>query len=278
VTRGSVAGVLGRAVAHVLLAGYAVLCLYPFAWMVSASVKDEVEVRTSRSLVPQRPTWDTLVTTWERLDFFSYFVNSVLVTTATVLGVIAVYSLAAYAFAVLRFPGRRVLYGMFVALLFVPPVTVLLPIVILENRLGLLGTLPGLVLPFVNGAAPLAVLLLTASFAAVPRELHDAAVVDGAGHWRIFSQVYLPLVRPALVTIAVLTAVPTWNEYVLTRVSLNDPALFTLPIGLQNLLATNVPRYNEVMAGSLITVLPIILLFLLLQRFFVNGLTGAVKG
>ncbi|MEV4624821.1 carbohydrate ABC transporter permease [Micromonospora sp. NPDC049523] len=268
---------VGQLVAYAALALYAVVSLYPFAWMVSGALKDRDEILRGGHLVPRQPTWDTLVETWSRLHFFDYLLNSLRVTGLTVLGVLVVYSLASYAFAVLDFPGRRFLFWFFVALLFVPGITVLLPLVILENKLGILGTHLGLVLPFVNGTAPLTVLLLTNAFRSIPRELHDAARVDGAGEARIFWRVYLPLSRPALITIAVLTAVPTWNEYVLTRVSLNDESRYTLPLALEMLASGNVPRYNEIMAGSLILVVPVIVLFLVAQRYFVNGLTGAVK-
>ncbi|MFK3983443.1 carbohydrate ABC transporter permease [Micromonospora sp. NPDC050397] len=267
----------GQLVAYAALALYAVVSLYPFAWMVSGALKNRDEILRGGHLVPRQPTWDTLVETWSRLQFFDYLLNSLKVTGLTVLGVLVVYSLASYAFAVLDFPGRRFLFWFFVALLFVPGITVLLPLVILENKLGILGTHLGLVLPFVNGTAPLTVLLLTNAFRSIPSELHDAARVDGAGETRIFWRVYLPLSRPSLITVAVLTAVPTWNEYVLTRVSLNDESRYTLPLALEALASGTVPRYNEIMAGSLILVVPVIVLFLVAQRYFVNGLTGAVK-
>ncbi|MFI6297173.1 carbohydrate ABC transporter permease [Nonomuraea sp. NPDC050790] len=256
---------------------YALISTYPFLWMVSGAFKTRGEILED-GLLPRQPTLDTLVSTWANLHFFDYVLNSLKVTAMTVAGVLVVYSLASYAFAVLDFPGRRFLYWFFVSLLFVPGITMLLPVVVLEKNLGLLGTHLGLVLPFVNGTAPLTVLLLTASFTALPRELRDAARSDGAGEARIYWSVYLPLTRPAHITIAVLTAVPTWNEYVLTRVSISDPARYTLPLGLESLISSEVPRYNEVMAASLIVVLPVIALFLLLQRYFVNGLVGAVKG
>lgn len=269
---------LARVVVGLLLVLYALVSLYPFLWMVSAAFKDQVEVISGGHLIPHHPTLQTLTDTWNELHFFDFFVNSVLVTLYTVVLTVAFYSAAGYAFAVLRFPGRGALQKLFVSLLFVPGITVMLPIVLLENRMGILGTHWGLVLPFVNGGAPLSILLMTGAFTAVPGELRDSARVDGAGELRIFGLVYLPLVRPALITVALLTAIPTWNEFLLTRVSLNDPSVYTLPIGLQALSSENVPHYNNLMAGALIVVVPVILLFLCLQKYFVNGLVGAVKG
>jgi len=260
-----------------VLAVYAAVSLYPFAWMISAAFKDQFEVVAGGHLIPHHPTLSTLAQTWTDLHFFDYFLNSLEVTGFTAVLVVLVYAASGYAFAVLDFPGSRVFYRMFLALLFVPGVTVLLPVVLLENKLGLLGGHWGLILPFVNGSAPLSILLLTNGFRAIPLELREAARVDGAGELRIFSTIYLPLARPILITIALLTAIPTWNEYLLTRVSLNDPGTFTLPIALQNLQSGAVLHYNTLMAGAFIVVIPVIVLFVAAQRYFVNALVGAVK-
>ncbi|GIH14311.1 carbohydrate ABC transporter permease [Rugosimonospora africana] len=266
-----------RAVVALLLLLYAAVSLYPFLWMVSAAFKNQYEVVAGGHLIPHHPTLHTLAQTWGELHFFDYFLNSLKVTALTVLLVLVIYSAAAYAFSVLRFPAKRALYRLFLALLFVPGVTVLLPVVLLENKLGLLGNHWGLILPFVNGSAPLSILMMTNAFDAIPAELREAARMDGAGELRIFATVYLPLSRPVLVTIALLTAIPTWNEYLLTRVSLNNPGTFTLPIALQNLQSGAVLHYNTLMAGALIVVIPVIVLFVAAQRYFVNGLIGAVK-
>jgi multiple sugar transport system permease protein len=267
-----------RVLTYLILVVYALISLYPFALMVSGALKNDQEIRVDGHLIPHQPTLATLAHTWTELHFFSYFTNSLEVTGFTTLGVLLIYSLAGYAFGVLDFPGRRLLYGLFVALLFVPGITMLLPIVILQSKLGILGTHVGIILPFINGTAPLSVLVMTSNFRAVPTELRESARCDGAGELRTFFSIYLPTCRPALTTIALLTAIPTWNEYVLTRVSLNDPATFTLPIALQNLDSTLTPQQNVLMAASLIIVIPVVILFVLLQRYFVNGLQGAVKG
>jgi ABC-type glycerol-3-phosphate transport system permease component len=267
-----------RLVTYLILLIYAAISVYPFAVMVSGALQSDQEIRQGAHVIPQHPTLSTLARTWSDLHFFTYFTNSLEVTGFTTLGVLVIYSLAGYGFGVLRFPGRRAFYGLFVALLFVPGITLLLPVVILQGKLNILGTHLGIILPFVNGTAPLSVLLLTNSFRGVPSELRESARCDGAGELRTFWSIYLPSCRPALITIALLTAIPTWNEYVLTRVSLNDPATYTLPIALQNLNSTLSPQQNVLMAASLIIVLPVVVLFVLLQRYFVNGVQGAVKG
>jgi ABC-type glycerol-3-phosphate transport system permease component len=276
--RAAVSRIGPRLIIGILLGLYAVVSLYPFLWMVSAAFKNQIEVVRGGHLIPHQPTLHTLINTWNQLHFFRYFVNSIEVTGMTVVLTLVVYAAAGYAFAALDFPGRGALQKLFMALLFVPGVTVMLPIVLLENKLGILGTHLGLVLPFVNGGAPLSILLMTGAFSAIPKELREAARVDGANEFHIFTRIYLPLAQPALITVALLTAIPTWNEYLLTRVSLTDPSTYTLPLGLQTLQSESVPHYNELMAGALIVVVPVVLLFLCLQRYFVNGLVGAVKG
>lgn len=220
---------MARTVVAVLLAAYGLVSVYPFLWMVSAAFKDQIEVVRGGHLIPDDPTLQTFADTWNELHFFDFFLNSLLVTGYTVVLTLVIYAAAGYAFAVLRFPGRGFLQKLFVSLLFVPGITVMLPIVLLEDKMRILGTHWGLVLPFVNGGAPLSVLLMTGAFMAVPGELRDAARVDGANELRIFTRVYLPLSQPALITVALLTAIPTWNEFLLTRVSLNDPSTYTLP-------------------------------------------------
>lgn len=270
--------VTGRTVVYLLLALYAVVSAFPFLWMVSGAFQTNKEILSGNHLIPHHPTFGTLTHTWQQLHFLRYFGNSLLLSASVTVGVLLIYSLAGYAFGVLSFPGRKVVYGAFVALLFVPGITMLLPIVLLQNKLGLLGTRMGLILPMINGSAPLAVMLLTNAFKAVPKELRESARMDGASELRVFWSVHLPSCRPALVTIALLTAIPTWNEFVLSRVSLSNPSTYTLPLGLQNLSSSASPQQSMLMAASLIIVIPVVLLFVFLQRYFINGLAGAVKG
>lgn len=259
------------------LCAFAILCLYPFIWMVSASFKTYEEVLKNPSPIPWNPTWETLVTTWNKLKFFDYFRNSVVVSGLTVAGVVAIYPLAGYAFARLHFPGKEVVFVALMSMLLIPGITVLLPIVILERNLGILGTHAGLVLPYVNGAGAFSVFLMRSYFQRIPGELHEAARLDGCTEFQIYRRIYLPLAGPALTTIAVLNLLASWNSYLFPSVALTDESRYTLPLGLQNLLLTNVVRWNEVMAGALITVLPVVIVFVLLQRYYVAGLSGAVK-
>jgi multiple sugar transport system permease protein len=268
----------GQAVAYLALAVYAVLCIYPFIWMASAAFKTYDEVLKNLSPIPWAPTLTTLTETWSKLHFFNYFFNSLKVSLLTVVGILFIYSLAAYAFAFIEFRGRDTIFVFFLSMLLVPGITVLLPLVILERRLGLLGTHAGLILPTINGSGPFAVFLLRNYFLQTPRELHDAARVDGANEWQIYWRIYLWLAMPALVTVAIINFLASWNTYLLPSIVLSKEELFTLPLGMQNLLLTNVTHWNEVMAGACISVVPVIIIFLVLQKYYVAGLSGALKG
>jgi multiple sugar transport system permease protein len=267
-----------RGAAGLLLVAYGLISVYPFLWMVSGAFKDEREVISSGSLIPEHPTLDTLSDTFGKLDFGTYALNSVIVTGVSLLMILAIYPLAGYAFSVLRFPGRLPLYYLFVAIFFVPGVTTLLPLILVQSELGVLGSHLGLELAFANGAAPLAIMVFKTFYDTIPRELREAARIDGCGELGIHFRIYLPLAKPAVATVAVIFFVSVWNEYIVSGVSLTDPSRYTLPLGLQQLLSDNVVQWNQVMAGSLLVVVPVIAVFVVLRRFFVSGIQGAVKG
>lgn len=267
-----------KGVAGLLLVAYGLISVYPFLWMVSGAFKDEREVISSGSLIPQNPTLDTLTDTWNRLDFAAYALNSATVSAVSLLMILAIYPLAGYAFSVLRFPGRLPLYYLFVAIFFVPGVTTLLPLILVQSDLGLLGSHLGLELAFANGAAPLAIMVFKTFYDTIPRELRESARMDGCSELGVHFRIYLPLAKPAVATVAVIFFVSVWNEYIVSGVSLSDPERYTLPLGLQQLLSDNVVQWNQVMAGSLLVVVPVIVVFVVLRRFFVSGIQGAVKG
>jgi multiple sugar transport system permease protein len=267
-----------KGLAGLLLIAYGLLSVYPFLWMVSGAFKDEREVISSGSLIPQNPTLDTLSDTWSRLDFGTYALNSVTVSLVSLAMILAIFPLAGYAFSVLRFPGRLPLYYLFVAIFFVPGVTTLLPLILVQSDLGLLGSHLGLELAFANGAAPLAIMVFKTFYDTIPRELRESARMDGCSEIGVHFRIYLPLAKPAVATVAVIFFVSVWNEYIVSGVSLSDPEKYTLPLGLQQLLSDNVVQWNQVMAGSLLVVVPVIVVFVVLRRFFVSGIQGAVKG
>ena len=271
---------------YVILTGYALLSLYPFLWMVSSALKSNSEVLTSRSLIPQEIRFDIIIDTWYQLHFWRFFVNSTIVSVAVVVGIVLIYSMAGYGFAKTSFWGREWFFIGFLGLLLVPGVTVLVPLVQLLKALGLIGrdatkvaTYIGLVVPMINGAGPFAIFLFRNYFASLPHELHDAARVDGCSEWGIYFRIFLPLSTPVIATVGILNFISSWNAYIWPSIVLNNPDWFTLPLKLKDLDLQIVVQWNVRMAGSFIMVVPVIVVFLFLQRYYIRGLTaGALKG
>lgn len=262
---------------YLLLLAYAAISIYPFAWMASGAFKNSREVLSSASIIPARPTFETLRETWSQLDFSRYLINSLILSVGSVVLIMFIYPMAGYALSALRFRGRSAIFVMFIAILFVPGITTLLPLVLLLQKLHLLNSYLGLGLAFANGAAPLAIVIFKTFYDSIPRELREAALLDGCGEFSVHFRIYLPLAKPAVATVAVFNLVAFWNEYIVSSVSLSDPDKYTLPLGLQHMLSGNVVQWNQVMAGSLLLVLPVIVIFVLLQRYFVSAIQGAVK-
>ena len=281
------AGRLGLVISYVAIGLYTLLSIYPFLWMVSATFKDASEVYRSTTLIPENPSIDTIVQTWNKLNFFTHFSNSLFLTLLVVAGVLFFYSLAGYGFAVLPFRGRNFLLVFFLSMLLVPGVTILVPLYVMLRiqvpligpQAGYLSTYIGMALPMINGAAPFAIFLFRNYFRSISMELHDAALVDGCGEFRIYWNIYMPLALPALATIGIMNFLSAWNAYVWPSIVLTKAEWMTLPLKLRELDLQQVTQWNVRMAGSLFTIIPIIVVFMLLQRYYIAGLTaGAVKG
>ncbi|MCL4504976.1 MAG: carbohydrate ABC transporter permease [Chloroflexi bacterium] len=272
--------------AYIVLTLYALLSLYPFLWMISSALKSNQEVLASKSLIPSQLHFEIIVNTWDQLNFFKYFTNSVIITVFVVIGIVLVYSMAGFGFARTKFVGSNLLFISFLGLLFVPGVTVLVPLVQLLKALGLIGrdaTLPqtyfGLIMPIINGAGPFSIFLFRNYFASLPSELHDAARVDGASNWGVFFRIFLPLATPIIATVGILNVIGTWNAYIWPSIVLNNPDWYTLPLKLKDLDLQIVIQWNVRMAASLIMITPVIVVFLFLQRYYIRGLTaGAIRG
>jgi ABC-type glycerol-3-phosphate transport system permease component len=204
-------GLLPNTISYILLIIYALVCLYPFLWMVSASVKSNQEVLGSQALIPKQLRLDVLISVWNQLNFWKYFTNSVFLVLFVILGIMVVYSLAGYGFARTTFWGREFFFLLFLGLLLVPGVSVLIPLVQLLVALGLIGrgatqlsTYVGVAMPIINGSGPLAIFLFRNYFARMPQEIHDAARVDGCSEFGIYLRIFLPLSFPVIATVGIL--------------------------------------------------------------------------
>jgi multiple sugar transport system permease protein len=262
----------GRVWVYAALTVGLVLLVGPFVWMLLGSVKTDAELRqVPPTWLPEQASLDNYRELFERLDFATYFTNSVVVAATVTVGNLVFCSMLGYALAKLDFPGRRALFVLVLGTLMVPGMVVFVPLFVIVSNMGLTNTYPGLILPYLAG--PFGVFLMRQFISGIPDELMDAARVDGAGEWRIFSRVVMPLCGPALATLAILTFLTSWNNFLWPLVVAQTEDMYTLPVALAlYAVGQNATRYGLLMAGSVVVVLPIIALFLLLQRYFVRGI------
>jgi multiple sugar transport system permease protein len=255
----------------VLTAG-GLLMIGPFVWMVLSSVKPEGEVRAiPPTWWPQTFTMDNYEQLFSRLDFPTYFLNSAIVAVVVTLGNVVFGSMLGYALAKLDFPGKRTVFSLVMLTLMVPGVVTFVPLFVLTTNIGLNNTLPGMFLPFVAG--PFGVFLMRQFILGLPDELIAAARVDGAGELRIFFSVILPLCGPALATLAILTFLGSWNNFLWPLVVAQTEDKYTLPVALALYsVGQNSTQYGLLLAGAVVVVIPVVAVFLVLQRYFVQGI------
>jgi ABC-type glycerol-3-phosphate transport system permease component len=262
-----------------LLAGFAAVWIYPFVWVLSASVKGQLEVFTAGlSLLPEAFRWENYSRAWVDADFGTYMLNTILVTVFTVAIVVVRCAMAGYVLARYSFLGRKFVVAVLVGTLFVPAGYTIIPVVELTQRLGLLNSLTGMVIALAGGGHVAAVLLYMGYFRGIPRELEEAAVIDGAGFGTVFFRVMLPLAGPVTATVVVLTFLATWNAFLLPLVfTFSRPDLRTLAVGMQAFVGENSVDWPGMAAAATLSLIPIVALFLFLQRYFFEGIAGAVK-
>lgn len=263
----------------IVLLVVALAWVYPLLWIFSASVKDALGIFSSGlSLWPESWHWENYARAWDEAGFSQYMLNSIVVTVATVVIVVVRCATAGYVIARYRFVGRRVLVGVLAATMFVPTGLFVVPVVELSDMLGLLNTHLGLILALSGGGHVAAVLLYAGFYSKVPKELEEAATVDGAGFLRTFFAIMLPLSGPITATVVVLTFLATWNNFFLPLVfTFSVPQNRTLAVGMLAFEGTNTTDWSGLAAAASLSLLPILLLFLVLQRYFVEGIAGAVK-
>jgi ABC-type glycerol-3-phosphate transport system permease component len=276
-----------RGVLIALLVAGALLMMVPFLWMISTSLKTRAEVfAVPRVLWPASPRIENYAEMWNALPFGAFFVNSAKLAFLNTVGTLISCSMAAYAFAMLRFPFRGPLFAVLLVTLIIPFQVTLIPNFILYRLLphpfstsgNWIGTHEPLwVGAFLGGV--FGTFLLRQFFLAIPRELADAARVDGANPWQIYLRIYLPLAKPALATLAIFTFMWSWNDFINPIIYLRDVPSFTLTAGLSLFQGQYVGKWPLLMAGALVSILPMIVLFVIAQRQFVRGiaLTG-IKG
>ncbi len=257
-----------------------IIAIAPLLYMVSTAFKGSAYVQeVPPRFIPENPTLENFQIAFTSRNFGRALLNSTLVAIATAVIVTVLASMMAYSFARFDFPGKKAIFAVLLAMLMIPGVVLLIPQFILAKNLGLLNSLPGLILVYSAGPLAFNTFLLRGFFENLPRELEESAVIDGANSLTIFLRVMLPLAAPAVSTVAVFSFLGAWDEYILALNFLTDQSLRTLPIAIANFRGTHATNWGLVFAGSLTAVIPTVLLFIFFQRYFIQGLTsGAVRG
>jgi len=273
-TRGSRRGRTARTLVYAVLVVALVATLIPFAWMFLGSVKPQAELlRRPPTWWPESTTWENFQAWFTRLDFGTFFVNSVVVATFTVLGTLVFCSMVGYALAKLDFPGKRALFVCVLVTLMVPGVVTFVPLFVVVSKLGMVSTYPALILPFLAG--PLGVFLMRQFIREIPDSLIEAARIDGASEIRIFARIVMPLCGPALATLAILTFLSSWNNFLWPLVVAQSEDMYTLPVALSLYsVGQNATNYGVLLAGSVLIITPVLLLFVALQRHFTQGIAA----
>ena len=260
--------------------------MFPIFWMISTSFKHQPEIfRMPPSLVPLQPTLDNYAailrgTLASAIPFLAYFRNSLVVALGTVLVTLVLAAPAAYAFSRVPFRGKRRLIYMVLVSQMLPVVLILIPLYRSLQRLRLLSTYPGLILPYLMLTLPFSIWMLKGYFDSIPRELDEAAKVDGCTKLQAMLRVILPNVKPGLTATAIVTFIMAWDEFIIALTVMDKNAMRTLPVGMiQSFVGEFSIKWGEMMAASVVTAVPVVLIFIFLSRYLIGGLiTGAIKG
>jgi ABC-type glycerol-3-phosphate transport system permease component len=267
---------VGATFSVVILIALVALTFYPFVFMIVTSLKSAKQYYANIWL----PAWPLHLENYQQAwtAIAPYMLNSFMVAVASTIGVVVVSCLAAFAFARMSFPGREILYYLVIFLLMVPAVLTLVPTFLLIKNIGLMNSLWALILPYIAAGQVLSIFIMRAFFASLPEELFEAARIDGASELWVFLNIAVPLVRPVLVTIAILQVLSSWNDYVWPFLVLQSDSVQTLVVGLVNFQGRFYTDYGPLMAGYALASIPLLILFFMAMRAFIEGLSqGALK-
>ena len=264
---------------HLLLITVAVTCIFPLLWMIGSALKTQQTVFSDMSIIPRHPIWSNFYHAWTKGGFGMYFFNSVIYTVTVVFGIVIVSSLAAFGFSRLQFPGKNIIFYMFLAAMMIPIPGSFVPLYVLMTKLHLVNTRIGYILCMINVGLSFSIYLLKTFFDKMPPALEDAARIDGCSKLDIWWNVALPLAKPAIAVIIIFNSLNVWNEYILATLIFSSKSLMPLQRGLMTFQGAHITEYPLLMAGITITVFPIILVYLLMQKHIIKGITaGAMVG
>ncbi len=271
---------LSHLLLYALLTTGSLVMVTPFLDMVSTAFKSQTYVlEVPPSLIPREPTLQNFVDAWQSNHFALFFRNSLVVAVSTTVLSLLVSAMLAYGLARFEFPGKNLVFYAILLTMMIPSLMLIIPQFMLAKTLGLRNSLTGLVLVYTAMNIPLNTFLLRGFFEELPRELEEAMLIDGGGHFTIFTRMALPLSTPALATVAIFTFLAAWDEFTWALTAIDDATKRTLPVAIATFQGEHLTQWGLVFAASLVAILPVIIVFVTLQRYFVKGLTsGAVRG
>jgi N-acetylglucosamine transport system permease protein len=276
-----VGGFAFNSIAHILLGIWAAMVIFPFLWLIVSSFKTDPEILFSPWNLPDSLQWNNFERAWTEANIGRFFINSLIVIIPSLAGTLLVSSMAAYVLARFEFPGRRALYYLFMAGLMFPVFLALVPLFFLVQDLGMTATYRGLILVYIAYSLPFTIFFLTGFFRTLPSEVAEAALVDGASHYRIFFNIMLPMAAPGLIAMGIFNFLGQWNQFLLPLVLMPDENKYLLSQGLAFLAIQQGygNDYSALFAAMTITMVPTLIVYILFQRRLESGLTaGALKG
>lgn len=270
---------------HAVLIFVSLLSIFPFIWLISTSLKGNAEniFAYPPQIIPMDFTFQNYVGVWKRVDFVAYFINSMIVAGATVFLNLLLSALAAYPLARMHFWGKKFAFFAVLATIMVPFQAIMLPVYLITLKLHMVDSVNnfmgylGLVMPFAVSA--FGIFLMRQAFLAIPKEMEEAAIVDGCNVFQVFFRVLLPMVKPSLAVLAIFTFIGSWGEFLWPSIVLTKESMYTLPVGVNNLQGMFSSNWRFIAAGSILATIPIVIFFLAMQKYFISGENeGAVKG
>ena len=265
-------GRIARIVIYVFLIALCVSFIFPFFWMVSTSLKSPNEILTwPPTFWPAKLNWKNYRDVLTQINIGQMYFNSIYIAVVTTVGQVFFSALAGFAFARMRFKGRNLLFICYVGTMMVPSMVTLIPRYVIMSKLGWVNSHISVIAPVLLGT-PFAVFLMRQFFMTLPQQLMDAAVIDGASYPRVFFQIYLPLTRPILSTLGIFCFMGSWNDFLWPLITLQSHNLKTLPIGLAAFQGLYGVQYNLLMAGAVLSVIPVLIVFIFAQKKFIEGI------
>ena len=264
----------------VVLLLFAIICMFPFYWAIKCSFETETDMF---SAVPNwillNPTVFNYTEVFRKSKILSWGLNSCIVATSSTILVCVFACMAGYSLAKIHFKGDTIIFGAIVATMMLPKYSILIPLFQILKTLKWFNTYQGIVVPEVANQLPFGIFLIRQFCLSLPGEVFESASMDGCNEWRLFSKIAIPMLRPAVASLAIFTFVKSWNDYMWQLIAVTKKEMMTLPVGLATLQTDVVKIYGEILAGAVVSAIPLVLIFIFFQKYFVKGISaGAVKG